>query len=162
MMRRGLGLAGLFLLSGCGPSVEDLMAEITAAEISQDLRDPASLELTETMVEISGGSGAVCGYMNAANAYGGMAGRERFVRVFDPDDMKTLKSMTGQSDQDREMRWRVHQNYRKLQRGELAVPRSNGADKTPGLFLESEEPITALNMTTSYCARNARPIELRR
>lgn len=89
MTRRGLGLAALILLSGCGPSVEDLMAEISVAEISQDLRDPASLELTDTKIEVSGTRGAICGYMNAANAYGGMVGRESFIRVFDADDMKT-------------------------------------------------------------------------
>ena len=68
MRRYGPGWMGLLLLSGCGPSVEDLMTQITVAEISESLRDPASLELTDTMIEVSEDRGAVCGSMNAANA----------------------------------------------------------------------------------------------
>lgn len=58
------------------------------------------------------------------------------------------------------MRWRVHQNYRKMQRGELAVPPPKDLKKAPYLFLESEEPVTTMNLTTSQCTREARPIDL--
>lgn len=160
MRRRGLGLTALLMLSGCGPSVEDLMAEITVAEISQDLRDPASLELTETMIEVSGGRGAVCGFMNAANAYGGMVGRERFVRVFDAADMGQLAVMVREDKQSRDLGWSIHHESRELQRNrELAAELQ--PEPSWGLFMENADPIYALRMTSNHCILKARPIELK-
>lgn len=160
MQKRALAIAAGLLLAGCGPSAEELMTGITVAEIRHDLLDPQSLQFSETMIQVDDNRGAVCGYMNAANVYGGMVGRERFVRVFDPDDMKALRRMAGKGQQDRDMIWRVHTNYRRMQRGELAVPRPPNLKKTPGLFLESEEPVTTMEMTTAHCLADARPVEL--
>lgn len=43
------------------------------------LRDPGSAEFSNVRVSRKSGVAAVCGYVNARNGFGGMAGRERFI-----------------------------------------------------------------------------------
>lgn len=161
MRPRTLGLAmAALLLAGCNPSVEELMQEITLAELKSELRDPGSLELSETRIQVAGGVGAVCGYMNAANAYGGMAGRERFVRVFDPADMEQLAVMAGEDQRSRDLGWSIHHESRELQR-QRELEAETPPERSWGLFIESTHPIAAIQKTTDHCILEARPIELK-
>ena len=161
MRTRILGLAAAaLLLAGCNPSVEDLMQEITVAELKAELRDPDSLELSETRIQVADGVGAICGYMNAANGYGGMAGRERFVRVFDRGDMEALTGLKGSAKDIRDAGWDARDTARRYQReAELKTPAP--PEPTRGLFIESTSPIYALRMTANHCIREARPIALK-
>lgn len=81
----------LAVISGCAESAEERAArqekeansslEIDARlAVEAQLRDPASAKFEEVAVyKGADGSKRVCGFVNAANAFGGMAGRRPFV-----------------------------------------------------------------------------------
>jgi hypothetical protein len=81
-------LVGLMLafLSACAPSPEqqrlqeETLLTIQAEDaVKQLLRDPASATFTGEHVVRHDGRALVCGYVNARNGFGGMAGPQRFI-----------------------------------------------------------------------------------
>lgn len=149
-------------LSGCGQSVESRMAEITVAELKGQLRDPGSLQLSGTKIQVHDGWGAICGYYNAANGYGGMAGRERFVRVFNPEEVEILQSTGYSSEKNRQLSWEINQTKLLYEQEDAAGrPLPNRPERMRGLFTAPEEPILTLRYTTNRCITEAEPITLK-
>lgn len=90
VVRLALVVFGAANLAGC-----DIILEREATESVRDaLRDPESARFSEMeVVEYEPGSRAVCGEVNAKNAYGGYTGDKRFyyraggLAVIEPDPL---------------------------------------------------------------------------
>lgn len=76
-------LSAIVALTACTP--EEQAKRTAYAAVKERLRDPASAEFSDTfIVRASPGIDmpeyfAACGWVNARNGFGGMAGRSRFV-----------------------------------------------------------------------------------
>lgn len=160
MKRSGLVFVAVLGLAACGPSIEDRMAEVTVSELRAQLRDPGSLELIGTKIQLSDQWGAICGEYNAANGFGGMAGPQRFVRVFNHEELKIFRARDI-SEEVRSSRWRVTQSY--FEMNERPNPNSP-IERRPvgpwGLFIESESPIMTARYTNNHCLSDTKPITL--
>lgn len=85
-MRQLTMLSCALSLAACGDgeatrqSVKDDQLIFYAEEqVRQRLRDPGSAEFTGIRVSHKAGVPAICGRVNSHNAFGGMAGPERFI-----------------------------------------------------------------------------------
>jgi hypothetical protein len=86
MYMRQLSWLGVLLLAACGDgegarrSVEnDGIIAAGQDQVRAKLKDPSSAEFTNVHVSRKAGVPAVCGEVNARNAFGGMGGKERFI-----------------------------------------------------------------------------------
>lgn len=91
-----------------------------------------------------------------------MAGSERFVRVFNPEELRMLASRSGASEKAQRAGWQAIQT--KLQYDEeLDRPGNKGADglRARGLLMEPTDPLLTVRRTADHCAVGTEPIELR-
>lgn len=157
-MRRALIAIGFLGLAACEPSKEQLMAEVAVSELKSELRDPGSLQLTETKVAMAKGWGAICGRYNAANGFGGMAGSQRFVRVFNAEELSSLKREDGKA---RGPLFRALQtSYYYDDREQADAPIEDRKERDRGLFMEPTNPILTIRYTANHCVLGAEPIEI--
>lgn len=161
MKRFGYVLVTVLGLAACGSSIEDRMAEVTISELQGQLRDPGSLELMDTKVRISAEWGAVCGEYNAANGFGGMAGRQRFVRVFSQKELQVLQAKDISQDA-RDLSWQVLQSRFEIDEGAAEhAPVTQRVERTRGLFLEPDSPILTVRYMANHCVIGAKPVTLK-
>lgn len=105
-MRKFVLLAGLVILAGCNSVERD-----AEKRVASELRDPSSAQFRNVrVVDQVDGSQAVCGEVNAKNAYGGYVGFEPFVHVLGvvhigDDDVESIRAesrhcvMAGRTDE---------------------------------------------------------------
>lgn len=80
-MRAGLILGAALVLAGCGVIDGQDMRD-AKKRVANETRDPSSVQFRDVRyVRQVDGSRAVCGEINAKNAYGGYVGFESFVYI---------------------------------------------------------------------------------
>lgn len=124
-------------------------------DVTDRLRDPTTATFSGVVWNDDGVSAVVCGKVNARNGFGGMAGDQRFIRLFSKEERSYAHDIVGEDKELRELTRRTMVGARELRSSVQwsSDPKAAASDQGPDPVLVFEGEVPADQMEAVWTSR---------